>query len=260
MGARSRILSALLLAVAATTAAAQESRLAVPKNDGWVTDLAGMLSPAEERQLEKLMESYRTGTSHEIALLTVTSLQGEPIERFALEVGRAWGLGTKEKNNGALLLVSKEDRKIRIEVGRGLEGSLTDSICGRIIRGVIAPEFKRGRYAEGLEQGIVAIHEAIGGNYGKVPSSSNSPSGGLVGIIPVLVILLILITVIRRQRGGWGGRGGSGSILPWLILASSGSRGGRSYGGGGGGGFSGGGFGGFGGGGGFSGGGASGGW
>jgi uncharacterized protein len=256
LGARSRILSALFLAVAASTSTAQESRLAVPKNDGWVTDLAGMLSPAEESQLERLMESYRIGTSHEIALLTVPSLQGEPIERFALEVGRTWGLGTKEKNNGALLVVSKEDRKIRIEVGRGLEGSLTDSICGRIIRDVIAPEFKRGRYGEGLEQGIVAIHEAIGGNYGKIPSSSRSPSSGLAGIIPMIVILMIVVAILARQRGRWGGPGGSGSILPWLILASSGSRGGRSYGGGGGGG----GFGGFGGGGGFSGGGASGGW
>lgn len=257
MGALPRLLSALFLAVAATASTAQESRLAVPKNDGWVTDLAGMLSAAEEGELERLMESYRLGTTHEIALLTVPSLQGEPIERFALEVGRAWGLGTKEKNNGALLVVSKDDRKLRIEVGRGLEGSLTDSICGRIIRGVIAPEFKRGRFGAGLEQGIVAIHEAIGGNYGKIPGSSRSPSSGLAGIIPVLVFLLILIAVLSRRRRASGGPGGAGSMLPWLILASSGSRGGRSHGGGGGGGFSGGGFGG---GGGFSGGGASGGW
>lgn len=256
MGALSRLLSALFLAVAATASTAQESRLAVPKNDGWVTDLAGLLSATEESELERLMESYRLGTTHEIALLTVPSLQGEPIERFALEVGRAWGLGTKEKNNGALLVVSKDDRKLRIEVGRGLEGNLTDSICGRIIRDVIAPEFKRGRFGAGLEQGIVAIHEAIGGNYAKIQKASRSPASGLAGIIPAFVILAILLAILSRRRRGFGGPGG-GSMLPWLILASSGSRGGRSYGGGGGGGFSGGGFGG---GGGFSGGGASGGW
>jgi len=258
VGARSPILSALFLAVAATAPAAQESRLEVPRSDGWVTDLAGMLSDAEERRLEDLMESYRRGTTHEIALLTVPSLQGEPIERFALEVGRAWGLGTKEKNNGALLVVSKEDRKIRIEVGRGLEGNLTDSICGRIIRQVIAPEFKRGKYGDGLERGIVAIHEAIGGQYGKLERAARSPASGLVGIIPALLILVIVLVIRAHQRRG-GGRGYRGSALPWLLMGS-----GRSWGGGGGhsggGGFSGGGFGGFGGGGGFSGGGASGGW
>jgi uncharacterized protein len=258
------LLTALVLALAAPAAPAQQEGLSIPKNDGWVTDLAGLLSTAEERDLETLMESYRQGTSHEIALLTIPSLQGESIDRFALEVGRAWGLGTKEKNNGALLVVSKADRKIRIEVGRGLEGSLTDSISGRIIRNVIAPEFKRGRFGPGLKAGVVAIHEAIGGNYGKIPSPSRSGGSGLAGLIPIFVFVFILIAVLARRGGR--GRGFGGSMLPWWMLMNSGAFGGRSRGGGswggggGGGGFSGGGFGGFGGGGGFSGGGASGGW
>jgi len=113
VGALPRLLTALFLAAFATTSKAQEGRLEVPKHDGWVTDLAGLLSAEKEAELETLMESYRRGSTHEIALLTIPSLQGEPIERFALEVGREWGLGTKEKNNGALLVVSKEDRKLR---------------------------------------------------------------------------------------------------------------------------------------------------
>jgi uncharacterized protein len=249
VGASPHLLSALFLAFAATTSAAQGSRLEVPKNDGWVTDLAGLLSAEKERELETLMESYRTGTSHEIALLTIPSLQGESLERFALEVGREWGIGTKEKNNGALLVVSKEDRKIRIEVGRGLEGNLTDSISGRIIRDVIAPEFKRGKYEDGLEKGVVAMHEAIGGHYARIQRASRSPSSGLAGIIPAFVILAILLVVISRRRRGWRTHG---SALPWMLMGSMGSGGGRSFGGGG--------FSGFGGGGGFSGGGASGGW
>jgi len=242
----------LLLALSA----AQGSRLEIPQHDGWVTDLAGMLTAEEEGRLETLMESYRRGTTHEIALLTVPSLEGEPIEQFALEVGRTWGLGTKEKQNGALLVVSKADRKIRIEVGRGLEGNLTDSIAGRIIRQVIAPDFKRGKFGDGIERGIVAMHEAIGGNYGRIERAARSPSSGLAGIVPALLILVILIAIKsrRRRRGGWGGFGG-GSSLPWLLMGSGGGGGGgdgRSFGGGG--------FSGFGGGGGFSGGGASGGW
>lgn len=251
----------LLVALSSFAPAAQGSRLEVPRHDGWVTDLAGMLTPEEERRLETLMESYRTGSKHEIALLTVPSLQGEAIEQFALEVGREWGLGQKGLNNGALLVVSKADRKIRIEVGRGLEGNLTDSISGRIIRQVIAPDFKQGKFGDGIERGILAMHEAIGGNYGRVQRAARSPSSGLAGIVPAFVILMILIAIFARRGGrrrrGWGGfgRGFGGSSLPWILMGPLGGGGG-----GGGGSFGGGGFGGFGGGGGFSGGGASGGW
>src|SRR5262249_8630546 len=117
------VLASILLAFLA----AAPPELAVPKHDGWVTDLAGMLSPPKERELETLMESYKQGTTHEIALLTIPSLEGDDLERFALRVFRTWGIGSKSTSNGALLVVSKADRKIRIEVGRGLEGNLTDS-------------------------------------------------------------------------------------------------------------------------------------
>jgi uncharacterized protein len=221
---------------------------AIPKNDGWVTDLAGFLTPSEEQALETLMESYKTGSTNEIALLTVPSLEGRSIERFALEVARAWKMGTREKNNAALLVVSREDQKIRIEVGRGLEGNLTDSISGRIIRDVIVPEMQAGRYYEGLRRGIEAMHAAAGGDYGKIPvrSRGGSRGTGIVGLLPFLFFFFLLAS--RRRRGG---------ILPWLLMGSM-MRSGRSSSGGFGGG--GGGFGGFGGGGGFSGGGASGGW
>jgi uncharacterized protein len=240
------ILAALALAV---PSGAQEP---IPENDGWVTDLAGFLAPPEERALETLMESYKAGSTHEIALLTVPSLRGRSLERFALEVARAWKMGTRERNNAALLVVSREDRQIRIEVGRGLEGNLTDSISGRIIRNVIVPEMRVGRYYEGLRGGIEAMHSAAGGEYGKIPVRSRERSRGMdiLGFLPFLFLFLLLGS--RRRRGG---------ILPWLLMASM-MRGGRRRPGAGvfGGGRVFGGSGGFGGGGGFSGGGASGGW
>jgi uncharacterized protein len=215
---RVRLLPALLLVLTASALRAQDSggHLAVPKNEGWVTDQADLLTARERHELETLMESYKQGTTHEIALLTVESLHGEPIERFALEVGRAWGIGGKEKNNGALLLVSKADRKIRIEVGRGLEGSLTDSICGRIIRDVIVPEFKQGRYGVGIKNGIVAIHEAIGGNYGRIASGvAVNGAIALLGLLPCVIFMLVAFLVIarvaRRAR-----RGGGFFIGPWI--------------------------------------------
>ena len=247
------MLAALLLAALA----AAPPELEVPKNQGWVTDLAGLLPASKERELEALMESYKQGTTHEIALLTVPSLEGSDLQGFALRVGRTWGIGGKDQNNGALLVVSKEDRELRIEVGRGLEGNLTDSISGRIIRDVIVPEFKAGRFAAGLEAGVVAIHEAIGGNYGKIPERRHRQPRSLA---PFIVMAIVIAAILRRLGGrGRGGRrrGGLASPIFWGTLGGLGG-GGRGLGGGGG--SFGGGFSGFGGGGGFSGGGASGRW
>jgi uncharacterized protein len=194
------------------------------------------------------MESYQAGSGHEIALLTVPDLGGEPLERYALDVARAWGIGSKETQAGALLLVAKRERKIRIEVGRGLEGTITDSISGRIIRNVISPAFKQGQFYAGLRGGIEAMHAAAGGEYGAIPENDEKRRG-VGGLLPLLwfLFMFIMIARARRRRGG--------GVLPWLILGSMGGRSSSGSHGGGGGGFSG-----FGGGGGFSGGGASGGW
>jgi len=235
----------------------------VPKYDGWVTDLADMLSAGQEQQLELLMESYKQGSKHEIALLTVPDMGGKTIERFALEVAREWGIGGAETSNGALLVVAKAERKMRIEVGRGLEGNLPDVICGRIVRDVMTPAFKSGNIPGGIHLGIVAMHAAIGGDYAPLKRTTRGRrrSGGMGGLF--MIAFLIFIIAVSRRRGGGGG-GGRGSVWPWLFWGSmlSGRGGYGGVGGFGGGGFGGGGggFSGFGGGGGFSGGGASGGW
>jgi uncharacterized protein len=243
---------ALFVTTCLTLSVAQE----VPRNDGWVTDLAGVLTPQQEASLEALMESYKSGTTHEIALLTVPSLEGRSLEAYSLAVAREWGIGGQDSNNGALLFVARDEHKLRIEVGRGLEGNLTDSISGRIIRDVIAPEFKRGQFYPGLRGGIEAIHAAIGGDYGPIRESQNSQS--VAGCVPLVFNLLFFFFIFGAMARRRGRRGGTGGVLPWLIFASM--SGGRSSGGGGGFGGGGGGFGGFGGGGGFSGGGSSGGW
>jgi len=242
---------ATMVTIAALLCVAVKAQSPLPANNGWVTDLAGFLSPQQEQVLETLMESYRQGSGHEIALLTVPDLGGRSLERYALEVSRDWGLGEQGKNNGALLLVAKKERKIRIEVGRGLEGNITDSISGRIIRDAISPEFKRGRLYDGLRAGVEAMHAAAGGDYSKIPQRRGRRSRGGLGLLPLLFIFFVLPNLFGRRRG----RGG---MLGALLLGSAMSRGRHSsgwHGSGGGGGF-----GGFGGGGGFSGGGASGGW
>ncbi len=242
----------LLIAAAVLSPAAAAQARDIPANDGWVTDLGGFLTPQQETTLEQLMESYKQGSGNEIALLTVPGLEGRSIEDYALEVARQWRIGEEGEHNGALLLVSRSEREIRIEVGRGLEGNITDAISGRIIRGLIAPEFKKGRFYAGLFAGIEALQAAAGGDYADIPEESKGGSGGGIGLFPLMIFIFIILRIIRRKRGG----GPGGGPLGWLLLGSMMSGGSRSSGGG----SRGGGFGGFGGGGGFSGGGASGGW
>ena len=248
---------AALLALAVPAPAAPQGPQ-VPENDGWVTDLAGLLDDRQESALEALMESYKQGSSHEVALLTVPSLGGRTIEELALAVGRAWKIGREGQNDGAILVVARDDRALRIEVGRGLEGTLTDSISGRIIRDVIAPEFKAGRFYDGLRKGIEAMHAAAGGDYGKLPRGHGSAWGGAFATFVLFFIMMWML--IKSRPRGRGGRGGGSGVEPFLLGALLGHAMSGRGGGSGGGSFGGGGFGGFGGGGGFSGGGASGGW
>jgi uncharacterized protein len=243
-----------LLALGLGVLPATGQELEIPANDGWVTDKAAFLQPAEERALESLMESYRVGSGNEVALLTVPSLSGRPIEEFALRVARAWKIGDKETNTGALLVVAREEHALRIEVGRGLEGKLTDSISGRIIRDVIVPEFREGRFYPGIRSGIEAIHAALGGDYGALERHSDAPPA----VVPLAGLLVIVLILVLARRGARRYGRGSSSALPWILASQLGSS--RGWSGGRSGSSGGGGFSGFGGGGGFSGGGASGRW
>ena len=226
-----------------------------PANDGWVTDLAGMVGPEAEARLEERMESYRAGSGHEVAVLTVPSLDGDAIEPFALRVAREWGLGQADEHNGALLVVARDEGAIRVEVGRGLEGTLTDSVAGRIVRDVIAPEFRRGDFERGIERGVVAMHAAIGGDYGPIDGAARPAPVPVGGLMPLLVLAALSFAMTRSRRRHVHRSGGQPRREdPWILIPplSGTGRGGGT------GGF--GGFGGFGGGGGFSGGGASGSW
>jgi len=216
--------------------------LEVPALRSRVTDQAGMISPQAELRLEQALEEFERSDSTQIAILTVESLEGEALGDYALRVATTWGLGQAQHDNGALLLVARQERKIRIEVGYGLEGKLTDLLAGRIIDQEISPRFKRGDLDGGFLAGTAAMIEAVRGEYqgtGTVKNKKRRPSWGWIALILFLGPGLSLLGGGRRsshRRGGF-----------WI------SGGGFGGGFGGGGGFSGGG-------GGFGGGGASGGW
>jgi uncharacterized protein len=224
--------------------------LEVPYLSGRVVDNAHLLDTPSIEALENVLKENEEKTGRQIAVLTLPSLEGESIEDFSMKVARTWQLGQKGKNDGILLLVAVNDRKMRIEVGYGLESVLPDALAGEILRREVTPRFRQGEFDEGVMKGVEAILSATAGSY----QPTTSTRGSDVGMFIFFLILLIFFPMIMNtlfyvgnRRGitsyrGWGGYGGGGFS-------------GESFGGssGGGSGFSGGG-------GGFGGGGASGGW
>ncbi|MBM9548621.1 TPM domain-containing protein [Leptospira sp. 201903074] len=137
----------------------------VPTLSGRVMDETWTLDPGFVSALEKQLKDHESNTSNQIVVLVIPSLEGEDISEYSIKVVEKWKLGQKKKDNGVLLLISLGDRKIRIEVGYGLEGSLTDILCRHIIENEIKPDFKKGDLTSGIQNGVNAIIEAIAGSY-----------------------------------------------------------------------------------------------
>jgi uncharacterized protein len=230
----------LLLATLLLTALPAFAALNLPPLTGRVADLANVLSPATEAALSEQLAAHEQRTSNQVVVATVPSLQGYDIERFANELFRAWALGQKNRNNGVLFLVAPNEREVRIEVGYGLEGTLTDALSADIIQNRILPRFRAGDIPGGITSGVDAILAAIEGTYQPV-ATPHSSSDQYRALIPVLFFIgwLVLVNILsnRRRRGRW--VYGSGVPGVWIGGPGWGGRGG--FGGSGGGGFSGGG-------------------
>ncbi|HMG94228.1 MAG TPA: TPM domain-containing protein [Chryseolinea sp.] len=223
-------------------------QLAIPEHGGkWVHDEANIISAQSEAMLESMLKSERDSTSNQIAVLTMRSLQGEPIEDYSLRVAEAWKLGKAEKDNGVLLLIAIDDRELRIEAGYGLEGVLTDALSSRINRNEIAPHFRQGDYDGGVQAGVTAIIQAIKGEYKNDDPPQRRKSSRRSPLTTLVILIIIIIIASRKGRGGRGGGGywssGSGWVGPMGGFGggSSGSSWGSGSDFGGGGGFGGGG-------------------
>jgi uncharacterized protein len=246
-------------APAPPTTATAPATTPAPALTARIVDNARMLDPATTASLTAALADFERKSGDQVVVVTVASLNGTPIEDFGYQLGRRWGIGQKDKNNGALLIVARDDHKVRIEVGYGLEGTLTDALSSTIINQIIVPAFKQNNFNKGIADGTMAIIKVLDGDPDAVPPPARaSAEANARPLIPIFFILMVLVLIVL-SRGGGRGRGG---LLAGTILGSGGFGGGGFGGGGGGfGGGGGGGGGGFGGGGGsFGGGGSSGSW
>jgi uncharacterized protein len=241
-----------------------------PKFQTSVYDYVGLLTPNQKTSLESKLVRYSDTTSTQIVIAIIASTEGENISYLAANWGEKWGIGDAEKDNGVLILLAQNDKKIAIQAGKGTEHVLTDFQSKRIIERIIIPEFKRGDFYSGLDKGSDYVFKTLNGEFeGTRQKKSEGFDPGIIIFIIIIIIFFILISKGNKNNGS-GGRGfrrGSiaSTILETIILSNAG-RGGGNFGGGfggssGGGSFGGGGgFGGGFGGGSFGGGGASGGW
>ncbi len=237
-----------------------------PELTGRVVDQANLLDPAQEAEIEAKLQALENQSNRQLVVATIPDLQGYDIADYGYQLGRAWAIGQDgdgetEKDNGVILLVAPNDRKVRIEVGYGLEGIMTDALSSTIIQQDILPQFREKNMAAGIINGVNRITAQLtlpedearmiaAGAASRQRERSDGGDSGFLVIFWIIVILWIIFSSFRSaRRGGRRYRGGAGPVIIW---------GGGSSGGFGGGGFGGGGFGG--GGGGFGGGGASGGW
>lgn len=257
---------ALAWLVLSVPALAQDIRF--PALTGRVVDQAEMLSPAKEAELTTRLEALERDTSDQVVVVTVPDLQGRDVADYGHQLGRHWGIGQSETDNGVLLIVAQQERAVRIEVGYGLEPILTDALSALIIHRQIVPAFKEGDFEGGITAGVTAIETQLRLDPEEAQAraaAAERPEAEipLAAFLPILFFLLVIFASIvgAASRAGRRGRGGDG-LTPILIWAAAEALKNSSRGGGGGwsggGGFGGGGFGG--GGGGFGGGGASGGW
>lgn len=238
----------------------------IPDFQTSVYDYANVLNATEKQLLEEKLVRYSDSTTTQIVFISIESLKGEDVGVLATNWAHKWGIGQADKDNGVIILVAKNDRKISIRPGYGVEDKLIAATCGQIIDYIITPEFKKGDYYTGLDKGADAIFEVLKGTYKGTRIQDKQEIDFLPFLIFLIFLAIIFIILFKNNSGGPGsgtGRFDGTDLMDVIILSRMGRNSGGSFGGGfgsSGGGFGGGGFGGGFGGGGFSGGGASGSW
>ena len=236
---------------------AQAGIPARPEVQHLVNDFAQILPNNEEEILEQRLIEYDTATSTQISIITVSSLEGQDISAVAYDIGEQWGIGRKDKNNGILILIAPNERKVFIATGYGIESILSDALCRRIIEQNLKPFFKENQYIKGINNGVDIIQQHLSGEFASTKKNENAPPLlFILFLIGLFIVFIIIISISKKNGYTYSGRGinHTATNTIGMLLLGRGFGGGSSFGG-----FGGGSFGGFGGGS-FGGGGAGGSW
>lgn len=221
---KARMFFAGLALLLAPTILCHALALDVPPLRGRINDYAGLIPADRAQALEERLARFETETGHQIAVLTIPSLKGDSLEDFSIRVAESWKIGKKGFDNGAILLVARDDRRLRIEVGYGLEGVMPDAIASRIIRDVITPRFRSGDFAGGMEGGVDAILKVTRGEKlptRPAPEREASQAASLMTILMITAMLALFIGMTRRRLLS-GALGGAASGLATTLFASGG--------------------------------------
>ncbi|WP_292047652.1 TPM domain-containing protein, partial [Brevundimonas sp. UBA5718] len=212
-----------------------QSKIDFPPLSGRVVDQAGLLDPATEQALTEKLQTLEAATTDQLVVVTVSSLQDQEIEDYGYQLGRAWGIGQKEKDNGAMLIVAPNERKVRVEVGYGLEPILTDAFSSQVIRNDILPSFRDGDYKTGVVKGVDALIAQLSLDPAEAQARAQAVAdeqakdkGGSIAPL-VIVAIIFLFMFLAAARSGRGRRSGVGSVLLWAAseaLRDSGRGGG----------------------------------
>ena len=220
--------AAFFLAAFAALAATPDGPIPVPKLTGHVVDLTGTLTVKERDAIEAKLRAFEQARGSQIAVLLVPSIGPEVVEEFAGRVTDEWKLGRKGVDDGVLFVVAKQERKMRIHTGRGVQGTLTDALSRRIIADVVAPRFRSGDFAGGIEAGVEAIMKAVEGEalalptqkaQGKVDTVSSYSNFLFLGLFLVPIVAMVLRSLVGRFFGA-GLTSGITGLAAWLIFGS----------------------------------------
>jgi uncharacterized protein len=204
------------------------AQVSVPQLRSPVTDLTQTLTEEQRSALETRLREFEARKGSQIAVLLVPTTQPETIEQYSIRVAEQWKLGRKGVDDGALLLVAKNDRAVRIEVGYGLEGALPDVIANRIVNQVIVPRFRNGNFAGGIEEGVSRIMAVVEGEplpeAERVSQRGGRGAEGIGAVLPLLLVVLFVgSSILRRTFGSLGGSvltGGAAGLLVWLLTSA----------------------------------------
>ncbi|MEJ2636792.1 MAG: TPM domain-containing protein [Calditrichia bacterium] len=211
-----------------------------PKPTQWVMDYAGILNNNQEQQLDRMLRAYEDSTSNQIVVAVFPDAQGYPVEEYSIRVAEAWKIGQKGRNNGIILAIFMKEHKIRVEVGYGLEDKVPDAIAIQIAQNIVSPQFKKGDYFKGIQEGCRYLMATAAGKFKGFPQKRSRNRGSDWPLVLIVFFIIFLLSSIGRgRRGGttFGSRGWRSSG-PFFWGGFGGFGGGGSFGGGGGGGFS----------------------